>query len=96
MKKIWVVLLVLGLVMLGNYCQSAENAQSIEVSKVTLVENTGEENEISLATLEMEDIIKSEIQLKGENQSDDEGDDNGDGDDDEGEGESGEEDYSDE
>jgi len=91
MKKIWVVLLVLGLVMLGTYCQSAENTKSMKVSKVNMLQNADEETEVSLEeyyqefrSSEMVEVVKSEIQVEGEDQSDDDDDDGDGGDDDDG------------
>ena len=89
MKRICVVLLALGLIMLGTYCQAAENTKSMEVSKVTMLLNADEETEVSLEeyyqefrSSEMVEVVKSEIQVEGEDQSDDDGGDDGDDDDD--------------
>ena len=92
MKKIWVVLLVLGMIMFGAYCPSAESGQSMEASDISVLQNVDENNKTSLAKLEMEDVVNSEIQMEDEDQGDDEGDegdegggDEGGGDEDEGE-----------
>lgn len=87
MKKIWTLLLVLGLIICGIYCSSAESDQPLVISETSVLQNLDEGDANSLATLAMDKMVSAAIQMEDEDQVDDEGDEGDDegGDEDEGE-----------